>query len=147
MRRAAAALIAMLMLGSCARDDGKTHLYLQRFFGECGAEYGGSTDIAKAEGECGIITTMVDRFNAENPVLNRVTPISNQQYSTTLGGPLITDRLHYFGNFEYEREPRSSIWNGMLGTCSRRRSRRSQGHSRRKRRATSKVAPPHISRL
>ena len=67
MRRAAAALAAMLLLGSCARDDGKTHLYLQRFFGECGAQYGGSTDIAKAEGECGIITTMIDRFNAENP--------------------------------------------------------------------------------
>ena len=25
------------------------------------------TDIAKAEGECGIITTLVNRFNAENP--------------------------------------------------------------------------------
>ncbi|MFL6720257.1 MAG: extracellular solute-binding protein [Sphingomonas sp.] len=67
MRRTAAALAALLALGSCARSDHKTHLYLQRFFGECGAEYGGSTDIAKAEGECGIITTLVDRFNAENP--------------------------------------------------------------------------------
>ena len=67
MKRIAAALAALLALGSCARGDGKTHLYLQRFFGECGAEYGGSTDIAKAEGECGIITTMVDAFNAENP--------------------------------------------------------------------------------
>jgi multiple sugar transport system substrate-binding protein len=67
MKRAAAALLAMLVLGSCARADHRTHLYLQRFFGECGAEYGGSTDISKAEGECGIITTMIDRFNAENP--------------------------------------------------------------------------------
>jgi len=67
MKRAAAALLALLALGSCARADHRTHLYLQRFFGECGAEYGGGTDIAKAEGECGIITTMVDRFNAENP--------------------------------------------------------------------------------
>ncbi len=67
MRRAAAALLALAALGSCAKSDGKTHLYLQRFFGECGAEYGGSIDISKAEGECGIITTMVDRFNAENP--------------------------------------------------------------------------------
>lgn len=67
MKLAAAALLAMLALGSCARSDHRTHLYLQRFFGECGAEYGGGTDIAKAEGECGIITTMVDRFNAENP--------------------------------------------------------------------------------
>jgi multiple sugar transport system substrate-binding protein len=67
MRRAAAALLAMIALGSCTRADHRTHLYLQRFFGECGAEYGGSTDISKAEGECGIITTMIDRFNAENP--------------------------------------------------------------------------------
>jgi hypothetical protein len=52
-----------------------------------------------------------DRFNAENPVLNRVVPINNQQYSTAVGGPLIIDKLHYFGNFEYEREPLTSIWN------------------------------------
>ncbi len=67
MTRIAAALLALLCLGSCTRDDGRTHLYLQRFFGECGAEYGSSIDISKAEGECGIITTMVARFNAENP--------------------------------------------------------------------------------
>jgi multiple sugar transport system substrate-binding protein len=67
MKRIAAALLALLAVGSCSPDDGKTHLYLQRFFGECGAEYGGSTDIAKAQGECGIITTMINRFNAENP--------------------------------------------------------------------------------
>lgn len=65
--RTIAALLALLLLGSCARSDHRTHLYLQRFFGECGAEYGGSTNIEKAEGECGIITTMIDRFNAENP--------------------------------------------------------------------------------
>ena len=51
------------------------------------------------------------RWNAEDPVLNRVVPIKNQQYSTTVGGPILTDKLHYFGNFEYEREPRTSIWN------------------------------------
>jgi hypothetical protein len=51
------------------------------------------------------------RFNAKDPVLDRRVPISNQQYSTTVGGPLLTDKLHYFGNFEYEREPRTSIWN------------------------------------
>jgi multiple sugar transport system substrate-binding protein len=67
MIRAGAALLAALALGSCAPADHRTHLYLQRFFGECGAEYGGNTDIARAEGECGIITTMIARFNAENP--------------------------------------------------------------------------------
>jgi hypothetical protein len=51
------------------------------------------------------------KFNAENPVLNRVVPIDNQQLAFTLGGPIRRDRLHYFGHFEYEREPRTSIWN------------------------------------
>ncbi len=51
------------------------------------------------------------RFNASNPVLNRVEPINNQQFSSTLGGPLVQDKLHYFLNYEYEREPRTSIWN------------------------------------
>jgi len=51
------------------------------------------------------------RFNAENPVLDRVVPIDNQQFAFTAGGPIIRDRLHYFGHFEYEREPRTSIWN------------------------------------
>ncbi len=51
------------------------------------------------------------RFNAENPVLNRVVPIDNQQLAFTAGGPIRRDRLHFFGHFEYEREPRSSVWN------------------------------------
>ena len=51
------------------------------------------------------------RFNAEEPVLGRVVPINNQQLSIAGGGPIVRDKLHYFGNFEYEREPRSSIWN------------------------------------
>lgn len=67
MTRSALALLALLALGSCAPADHKTHIYLQRFFGECGAQYGGSTDVARAEGECGIITTLINRFNAENP--------------------------------------------------------------------------------
>jgi hypothetical protein len=51
------------------------------------------------------------RFNATNPVLNTVEKVDNQQYSTTLGGPIIRDKLHYFGNYEYEREPRTSLFN------------------------------------
>jgi multiple sugar transport system substrate-binding protein len=70
VRRLVLAIAAALALGSCSPNDGKTHIYLQRFFGECGAEYGGSTDVATAEGECGIITTLVNKFNAENPDLH-----------------------------------------------------------------------------
>ena len=51
------------------------------------------------------------RFNAEDPVLHRVVPISIQQYSTAVGGPILKDKLHYFGNFEYERQPTTSVWN------------------------------------
>ncbi len=67
MMRFLLAFLAVLGLASCSKDDGKTHIYLQRFFGECGAEYGGTTDVAKAEGECGIMTALINRFNAENP--------------------------------------------------------------------------------
>lgn len=66
MRRVLLLLAAVLALGSCSNADQRTAIYFQRFFGECGAQYGGKTDVAKAEGECGIITTMVNRFNAEN---------------------------------------------------------------------------------
>src|SRR5712664_1540595 len=45
------------------------------------------------------------RFNALNPVLNRVEPIDNQQLSSALGGPIVLNKLHYFANYEYEREP------------------------------------------
>ena len=48
-------------------------------------------------------------WNAEDHVLNRKVPGSEQQYSWTLGGPVLRDKLHFFGNFEYRREPRTMI--------------------------------------
>jgi Carboxypeptidase regulatory-like domain len=44
-----------------------------------------------------------DRFNAADPVTGQVLPYSNQQLSTTFGGPIQRDRFHFFGSFEYER--------------------------------------------
>ena len=32
-------------------------------------------------------------------------PYSNQQVSTTIGGPIRRDKVHYFFNYEFEREP------------------------------------------
>jgi hypothetical protein len=51
-----------------------------------------------------------DRFNAADHVVGRVLPYSNQQISGTYGGPIRRDRVHFFANFEYEREPRTSSW-------------------------------------
>ena len=48
-----------------------------------------------------------DRFNAKDFVTNRVLPYSNQQMSTTFGGPIRRDRMHFFGAYEYEREPKT----------------------------------------
>ena len=70
MIRGFAVVLAALVLGSCDRPrEERTGIYLQRFFGECGAVYGGATDVAKAEGECGIITALINKFNAENPAI------------------------------------------------------------------------------
>jgi hypothetical protein len=52
-----------------------------------------------------------DSMNAKDHVLDVVVPYQNQQYSGAVGGPIIRDRLHFFGNLQYDREPRSSIWN------------------------------------
>jgi carboxypeptidase family protein/TonB-dependent receptor-like protein len=48
-----------------------------------------------------------DRFNAKDFITNRVLPYSNQQMSTTFGGPIQRDRIHFFGAYEYEREPKT----------------------------------------
>ncbi|MGH9253842.1 MAG: TonB-dependent receptor [Vicinamibacterales bacterium] len=55
-----------------------------------------------------------DGFIAKDFLQNRVLPYQNQQLSTTFGGPIRRDRMHYFANYEYEREPEtfshSSPW-------------------------------------
>jgi multiple sugar transport system substrate-binding protein len=39
-----------------------------RFFGDCNTEFGNVTDVSKANGECGIITALTNKFNAENKI-------------------------------------------------------------------------------
>jgi hypothetical protein len=46
-----------------------------------------------------------DSLNAPDLVANKVLPYSNQQVGFTLGGPIVKDKVHYFGSFENEREP------------------------------------------
>jgi hypothetical protein len=46
-----------------------------------------------------------DKWNAADHIQNRVLPYSNKQFSGTFGGPIVRDRIHFFGNVERETEP------------------------------------------
>jgi len=48
-----------------------------------------------------------DSLNADDFILHRVLPYSNQQFSGTVGGPVMRDRLHFFVSYEFEHEPRT----------------------------------------
>ena len=70
MRRLTA--LIFLALAACSQpggtsEDGRTQIVIQRVFGACEAEYGDVVDPAQAEGECGIMTALINRFEAENP--------------------------------------------------------------------------------
>jgi Carboxypeptidase regulatory-like domain len=49
-----------------------------------------------------------DSLNAADPVAHKVLPFSDQQYGGTFGGPMMKDRLWYFGSYEGERQPSTS---------------------------------------
>jgi Carboxypeptidase regulatory-like domain/TonB dependent receptor-like, beta-barrel len=53
-----------------------------------------------------------DKFNAADFVSKRVLPYSNQQISGTVGGPIVKDRIHFFGSYGFAREPQTFTYNG-----------------------------------
>ncbi len=62
----AAALLGASVLAMPAMAQQKTEITFARFFGSCESDYGNSQDVAKARGECGVMTTLVNLFNATN---------------------------------------------------------------------------------
>jgi hypothetical protein len=48
-----------------------------------------------------------DRFNASDFIQQRVVPYQDQQVVMTFGGPIKKDRVHFFGNYEQERQPQT----------------------------------------
>jgi hypothetical protein len=53
-----------------------------------------------------------DSMNARDFIVKRVLPQSDSQVSGTFGGPIRRDRIHFFGNYEYEREPQAVVFTG-----------------------------------
>lgn len=58
---------AAFLVAGCGVSQAPNEIVVQRFFGACDAEYGRARDVSAAHGECGIITTLLNRFQAENP--------------------------------------------------------------------------------
>ena len=46
-----------------------------------------------------------DNFNAADPIAQKVLPFSDRQYGGTIGGPILKDRLWFFGAYEGEKQP------------------------------------------
>jgi multiple sugar transport system substrate-binding protein len=65
--RALLPCLGLMLLGACAPRDDRTTLVIQRFFGACQADFGAVDDPSGANGECGIITAMINQFEARNP--------------------------------------------------------------------------------
>jgi len=62
-------LIAAALLAACSPppdDPSRTEITLMRFFGSCEAKFGAVTDTRQGVGECGIVTALVNEFNATN---------------------------------------------------------------------------------
>src|SRR5947199_165628 len=50
------------------------------------------------------LAKMVPGMTAD-AVSHTVLPYSDQQVGGTVGGPIVKDKMHYFGAYEYERTP------------------------------------------
>ena len=50
-----------------------------------------------------------DKFNAADFVAGRVLPYANQQMGVAMGGPIVRDKVHFFGVYEYERQPNTIV--------------------------------------
>ncbi|MFS2135023.1 extracellular solute-binding protein [Duganella sp. Dugasp56] len=85
------AALALLLAAAPAMAAPPTEIAFARFFGSCEADYGKSTDPASATGECGIITALVNKFNATNreQVVVRTQVVEHGSYYSQLGARIV----------------------------------------------------------
>jgi multiple sugar transport system substrate-binding protein len=77
-----AALFAAFLTTACGAKQADNEIVVQRFFGTCRAEYGQRVDVENANGECGIMTTLVNKFSREHPQYEvRVSPVAWPGYN------------------------------------------------------------------
>jgi multiple sugar transport system substrate-binding protein len=67
VKLAALCVLLAVAAAGCGVSQAPNEIVVQRFFGDCRAQYGGVTDVSTAESECGIVTALLNRFSAENP--------------------------------------------------------------------------------
>lgn len=65
--RLALIALAALACAGCKPTQAPNEIRIQRFFGTCNAQYGKQLDVSRAQGECGIMTVLLNKFAAENP--------------------------------------------------------------------------------
>ncbi|GGB01763.1 ABC transporter substrate-binding protein [Brucella endophytica] len=88
--------------------EAKTTIELQRFFGACEADYGKATDVSAAVGECGIITSLINKFEADNPDIDvNVTTVEwpgYDQFNAQLASGAAPDvvSMHYSAISDYQ---------------------------------------------
>jgi carboxypeptidase family protein len=54
-----------------------------------------------------------DKFNSPDFLTGKVLPYSDQQFSSTYGGPIVKDKLHFFGYYDGERNPLSITYTSL----------------------------------
>lgn len=69
MKRLLISLSAVLLAacGQSTNDPATTEITLMRFFGSCESQYGQVVKASEGVGECGIVTALVNEFNATHP--------------------------------------------------------------------------------